>query len=321
LQLIATNGSPNITWPRAWYPGVKPAWKHKFGRVPMLLQHWNAPITTCCGRQIYASSYRYYTKGPLVAFELRRLTEAARLPSELLEALQTNRAILDQPSPPNRMAISLDEWGFGPPWSVTRFGAAHALYAVNALTMLVHHARSLGIASANYFQPVNEGVVSVGPHNTSLTSIGEAVALLARHQGQRLLPLPTSQQASEHHMPPGVRVRQLPASSTSDADATDLSVLASVDDDAHKLLITAINGNAAVAARLRVALAAQPAQRGGWSATVLRGMGFTAQLGHRYGGAGWFEPERAHAVAEGRRRYATVVVPPYSMVQLARALD
>jgi hypothetical protein len=242
---------------------------------------------------------------------------------------------------------------------VTRFGAAHALYAVNALTMLVHHARSLGIASANYFQPVNEvqpdppnhhagpdrtlpipgplflrvltiraprdrhwqGVVSVGPHNTSLTSIGEAVALLARHQGQRLLPLPTSQQAGEHHMPPGVRVRQLPASSTSDADATDLSVLASVDDDAHKLLITAINGNAAVAARLRVALAAQPAQRGGWSATVLRGMGFTAQLGHRYGGAGWFEPERAHAVAEGRRRYATVVVPPYSMVQLARALD
>ena len=125
LELIATTGSPNITWPRAWYPRAKPAWQHRFGRVPQLLQHWNAPITQAVGAELYAASYHYYTKAPLVAWDPKRLTEAARLPAELRDAIVTQRRILDQtrPSAPSndptrttRVGISLDEWGFGPPY-------------------------------------------------------------------------------------------------------------------------------------------------------------------------------------------------------------
>lgn len=331
LELIATTGSPNITWPRAWFPKAKQPWEHKLGRVPQLLSKWNEPITTAVGEFLYASSYHYYTKAPLVAWDPKRLAEASRLPSELLDALHTARRILDRPrGRKRRMAISLDEWGFGPPWAVVRFGAAHGLYAACALIMLVNHADELGIASANYFQPINEGFVRVHAHNATLTSLGEAVEIVGRHQGQRLLPLPSN---GEHEaraaatLPTGVRVRRLPTTSTDDPTATDLWVLASVDDAARRVLVTIINGNAAVSARVRVAIAhattprphSRHAARRMWKATVLRAEGITpgAMVGGKHGTPGWFASERAHAVEEADG-YVVVVVPPFSIVQIGQ---
>jgi alpha-L-arabinofuranosidase len=59
LQLIATTGTPNITWPLMWYPKAKPAWEHKLGMVPQVraeplaivfVEHTNMPHNAlpCC---------------------------------------------------------------------------------------------------------------------------------------------------------------------------------------------------------------------------------------------------------------------------------
>ena len=179
------------------------------------------------------------------------------------------------------------------------------------------------------FQPINEGLVIVHAHNASLTSLGEAIAVLSRHQGQRLLRLPSAdahgggEGSSGVTMPPGIRVAQLPATSTADPEATDLAVLASMDDATSTLRVTAINGHAAVRARVRVAVDAPQASRKRrhsgveWKATLLRAAGITPTTGARsHGSAGWFEPERAHEVDTAEAGYVAVVVPPYSLVQL-----
>ena len=45
-----------------------------------------------------------------------------------------------QPPKHRPLSIALDEWGFGPPWAVARFGAAHAMYAAaEAIPGLLSH--------------------------------------------------------------------------------------------------------------------------------------------------------------------------------------
>ena len=40
-----------------------------------------------------------------------------------------------------------------------------------------------------------------------------------------------------------------------------------------------------------------------------------------HGTAGWFAPERAHPVDASEAGFVSVLVPPYSIVQMARSLD
>lgn len=284
-----------------------------------LLRHWHEPITQDeWSSSLHAISYHYYTKAPLIAWDPAHLRDAARLPRELLDALNTFRGLLDRKLSPSRQrtSISLDEWGFGPPWAVTKWGAAHGMYGAVALATLVNHASRLHLVAANYFQPINEGFLTVHPHNTTLTPMGEAVTMLARHQGHQLLRVAS------------VTEEQL--------DAADLSLLASTDASTGKILVTIINCNAAVGVRVRLPLAGKPTSQAAHpgagssglnaavrrlvgTATILKATDVVPLMSELYGGAGQFLPEQPLSTAmehfDGQKLVA-VDVAPFSIVQV-----
>ena len=83
--------------------------------------------------------------------------------------------------PPN-IAFSVDEWNVWYPW-YRDDGIAEGLYAAKMLHSFLREWEALGIAYVCYFQAVNELAISVGPFDSRLTSIGEAMRLAKDHVG------------------------------------------------------------------------------------------------------------------------------------------
>jgi len=75
------------------------------------------------------------------------------------------------------LTTQADEWGLGPPWDVAVFGAAHGMYAAGFLAAITRAGPVENLVFSNYFEPVNEGAISVMPFNVSLTPVGEVMAM------------------------------------------------------------------------------------------------------------------------------------------------
>ena len=227
LQLVAANACPNVSV--------------YFALNEKLAATWNPPYLQAVGQHIWAHSHHYYMRQPRT-WTPETMTMIGKAPhSNALASLQIFRDLLDASSS-HPAPITLDEWALGPPWSTHIFGTPHAIYGVSLLTLLVRNAWRLRLRSANYYAPINEGAITVGPWNSSLTPLGQAFELLARHQGGRLVAIPAEW------------------SSRTDDDievlATVVSALvvdkstAAVDGRSEVLLITAINRNAEAARAL-----------------------------------------------------------------------
>ena len=335
LRIIATTGSPNISWWKKWFPKSRDGSNHTSGLVNVLLRNWATPVAEAVGDQIWAFSYHYYLHGPpgKSPWDPVRLREAGRAPIGLLEALQTYRGVLDDPpkvsigvgaglhmglnerqhrrsQTPRRhpLRISLDEWGFGPPWSTSQFGAAHAMYAATTLTTIANHAHSLQLASTNYFEPINEGVIDVQAWNATLTPMGQVMRLYARHQGQRLLrpaPPSTSTHASTAPVPAAEEVN------------AEVQLLITTDDDQSRMLITAANTVAAAPRKLLVSLPGWHPAWGAAEAVALRAQGVDPQVTRLTGGPGSFAAPRALPLAGVHGGTLPLELPPYSIVQIS----
>jgi hypothetical protein len=72
----------------------------------------------------------------------------------------------------SHVAISIDEWGLGPPWVVENFNCAHALFGASFLTMVVNEALAYGVAFTNNFEPINEGAIEVLQFTAQPTPLG-----------------------------------------------------------------------------------------------------------------------------------------------------
>ena len=60
----------------------------------------------------------------------------------------------------------------------------HALYAAGLLgAALRAEPADVRLRLTNYFEPINEGAIAVGPFDAPLTPVGAAMALLAAHAG------------------------------------------------------------------------------------------------------------------------------------------
>jgi len=101
-------------------------------------------------------------------------TAQAKLPhTSVLPLLQSTRQMLDAGSGKGaHVRISVDEWGLGPPWVVKEFNTAHALYGASFLTMAVSNAKDQGLAYTNYFEPINEGALTVLQFSVAPTPLG-----------------------------------------------------------------------------------------------------------------------------------------------------
>ena len=63
---------------------------------------------------------------------------------------------------------------------------SHGIYAAAFLGSVTRVATELNVAFTNYFEPVNEGAIFVGPFSSQLTPVGDAMALIAGHAGGSL---------------------------------------------------------------------------------------------------------------------------------------
>ena len=81
---------------------------------------------------------------------------------------------------PDSFSTSFDEWNVWYSW-YREVGVGEGLFAARVLHWLLGSAREQGIDCACYFQPVNEGAISVLPRSSHLTAIGQVMRLISRH--------------------------------------------------------------------------------------------------------------------------------------------
>ncbi|MGA2656084.1 MAG: LamG-like jellyroll fold domain-containing protein [Verrucomicrobiota bacterium] len=125
----------------------------------------------------------------------REYGRLARFPgSGLRQSLDdARRAILSASPDGKRIGIAFDEWNVWHTWFVQPFthewsvNAIDGAYAASALNMLCREAESLGVVTAAYFQPINEGAIAVEPFSAKLTGVGQVFSLFRGHRGNRLI--------------------------------------------------------------------------------------------------------------------------------------
>lgn len=141
-------------------------------------QGWNTALLAQAGEQItYVSCHDYMRD----SFKPRDLQSYARASTAYLRpAFQRFRQDPGRP-------IIFDEWNtmWGQKGSV-----GMGLYAAGVLNLLCREADALGVASAYYFMPVNEGAIKVGPLTAELDTAGKVFAAFQVHQGNRVLKVP-----------------------------------------------------------------------------------------------------------------------------------
>ena len=174
--------------------------------------------------------------------------------------------------------------------------------------MLANNAHALRLVSTNYFEPINEGVISVLPFNATLTPVGQVMRLYARHQGQRLLRASITR--PEHG--PG---RHRPLSPAAEV-AAEVALLVTTDES--RVLITAANCVAAAPRTIHLSLPGWHVAWGEAEAVLLRAEGIDPLLTRTVGGSGWLAEPTSIMVGNWSHGAAVpLTLPPYSIVQVS----
>jgi len=166
LQLIAANFGPNMS--------VRTPWEDR------LAVKWTPPVLKKVGASLWAHSFHLYMRQPNVWTPVTMRWSAKQAERKALTILRYFRLLLSQAEEPRghgasserRAAtrISLDEWSIGPPWSTEEWGTPQALFGASFLTLLLDQAVPLGLASANYYEPINDGAIQAPSDGVSLSN-------------------------------------------------------------------------------------------------------------------------------------------------------
>ena len=265
---------------------------------------WNRPWLAAVGPHVHAASlHSGYLNEPARPYSAAAVSACAQRPrgewirgvralhTQLNSPLLSSRGAQRKP-PPNAthsIAISADEWGLGPPWRVgnapwdRNFSVAHAMYAAGLLGASLRASHAV-LAATNYFEPINEGAIRVGPWSAALSPVGQAMTLYAKHANMRRLLVPDA--------------------------LGELDVVATTSDGELLVTIAHLNASGWREANLTVRIEAEgkappPAFA---RVTTLRARGFNSSATFAVEAAGPLP------VAHGEIR---VIVPPFSVVQMA----
>eukprot|EP00656_Telonema_subtile_P044033 TRINITY_DN5032_c0_g1_i2.p1 TRINITY_DN5032_c0_g1~~TRINITY_DN5032_c0_g1_i2.p1 ORF type:complete len:508 (-),score=95.63 TRINITY_DN5032_c0_g1_i2:172-1596(-) len=185
---------------------------------------WDQDYVQAVGSQLTAASWHagYGAQPAPSGWTADAVATSARWPSIGFEpSLVDIRTSLNTSGA--NIAISADEWGLSP-WTTNTYSTAHGVYAASFLSVI---AGPVGqrhkVELANYFEPINEGAIQVGPFNAILTPVGQVFGVYAAHQGQDSVAFETP----------------LPLAGDSQFD---LEALASMSDTAD-VLLTLVNRN------------------------------------------------------------------------------
>ncbi|MBQ9431758.1 MAG: hypothetical protein IJU44_09430 [Kiritimatiellae bacterium] len=127
-------------------------------------------------------SYHRYDNPGIFDFSTPERTAAlyatmSKRTDDALEALKNFRKRL-----PKEIGISYDEWNIWYSWYHEE-GILEGLYAAKMLGNLMRNWESCGLKYVCYFQAVNEQAINVGPFESHLTSLGEAMRIWKGHIG------------------------------------------------------------------------------------------------------------------------------------------
>ncbi len=143
---------------------------------------WNHGLMERAGAFLASGSYHAYVGDEKKPNDFRGMARASDKVAESCRVLATN---IGKP-------VTLDEWNV--------FWGRHAtiptaLHAASTLNGLCRDAKARGISQAYYFQPINEGAITVTPLEAKLDLAGKVFALYRVHQRARVLG--TSVQAAD----------------------------------------------------------------------------------------------------------------------------
>lgn len=264
-------------------------------------ENWNRPWVHAVGAHIFAASLHsgYFNEPPRPFTPAGVSACAVRPRGEWMASVRAFKIQLDKlanESGAASIAVSADEWGLGPPWSVgfapwkRNYSVVHAMYAAGLLGASLR-ASTRVLARTNYFEAINEGAVIVGPFTSTLSPVGHAMAFYGAHSGGARLDVPDA--------------------------VGELDVVATVSASTQTITLTIAHLNASGwrAASLSVQLV--PAHTGASGRPVARMPTAASVVTLRASGydqASTFTREDAKRLVVGGR--VSVVVPPFSVVQL-----
>ena len=257
-------------------------------RLLVVHAQWDATWLAAVGPHVFATSYHQGYYNQPVVFSAAAVTETAKAPlAKFVPGMYSCRQDLNK-SGGAHVAISADEWGLGPPWKVSSgFSVAHGMYAAGFLGAIMREGYKAGLQYSNYFEPVNEGAVAVGPFSAELTPVGRVMALYARHQD-------------------GVRLA-LPAA----ASGGDLDVVATLSNGVVRATVANLNAVGWVPIALELTLSPPPATGTVVSIDTLEATGF--DKGSTFG-------PNSGTTSVGENGTFTISVPPFSVVQATLTL-
>jgi alpha-N-arabinofuranosidase len=185
-------------------------------------------VVRAAGASLDMISGHHYRSGAEAGTRVEpRVLDRGRAPTVALRNdIAHLRAEIDRSKPANKtILISLDEWNLWHRWFTQPFqhpwhsGPVDGMYVASGLNVFCRESGKLGIHSALFFEPVNEGCLVVGPHAAHLTAAGQVFRLFRAHQGNQLL-----------------EVRRLEKSD-------DVDVCASLGARGRRLVATVLNRN------------------------------------------------------------------------------
>lgn len=126
-------------------------------------------------------------------------TQSKLADTNVLPSLANVRQFLNSGSGSgSHVQVSIDEWGLGPPWVVTEFNCAHALYGASFLSMILNNAITQGVGYTNYFEPINEGAINVLQFSAIPTPLGVIMQAFGSLSGSTRLLLSQSGDSSDN---------------------------------------------------------------------------------------------------------------------------
>ncbi len=167
---------------------------------------WNKGLMEQAGQYLSYGSYHGYVSGVEINPTVSSMAKTSVSLGLSCQTLSKNI----------KREVTLDEWNTN--WGV-KGTVAMAVHTASMLNRLCRDSKELGIAQAYYFQPINEGAISVTPLDAKLDLAGRVFELYKVHQNSQLLKIPVQP-----------------------ADA-DMDLCASAAPDGKSIFVTAVNRN------------------------------------------------------------------------------
>ena len=138
-------------------------------------------------------------------------------PRQWLEKLRELRLLLNKGGEDlQKISIAFDEWNVFFAWYHNP-GIIDGIFTALMLEMVVKESHPLNMPVCMYFQPVNEGAITIYPLNSELTSNGQVFSLMKKHRGGLLVDVKSSEQ--------------------------NIFSLGTIDQNERKLIITLVNSD------------------------------------------------------------------------------